>query len=80
MIVHWLWHTQRAMNSTSKRDMIDLRLVYGERLSPKEFLRLSKDRPHVIAQSRFVAPVIGASGFGSFDVKYATPILKRSAA
>ena len=63
-----------------KHDLIELKPVQSERLSPKEFLSLTKDRPHIIARSRFVAPTVGGSDFGTFDVKYAMPILKRAAA
>lgn len=45
---------------------IELTPVKREVLSPAEFLRLSKDRPHSIARSRFVAPKFGSKGFGGF--------------
>ena len=64
----------------SKRSIIvDMVPVRREVVSPKAFLRLTRESPHLIARSRFVAPTIGRSNFGSFEVSYTTPVLKRGA-
>ena len=55
---------------------IDVTSVKQEVVSAEEFVRLSKDAPHLIAKSRFVPPAIGAKHFGRFEVRYTVPILK----
>lgn len=64
------------MKKTSQ--LIEFTPVKREVLSPAEFLRLSKDRPHSIARSRFVAPKFGSKGFGGFEVEYDVPQLRQS--
>ena len=54
--------------------------VRREVVSPAAFLRISQDKPHLIARSRFVPPVIGQRDFGSFEVQYTVPMLKHAEA
>jgi hypothetical protein len=62
------------MKKSSK--FIDLSPIRREVVSPAEFLRLSKERPHLIARSRFITPVIGRRDFGRFEVHYTVPVYK----
>jgi hypothetical protein len=71
---------QIKMKASKPSQIIDVTPVRKETLSAAEFLRVSTDRPHLIARSRFVAPVLGDKGFGSFEVQYTVPIFKRSPA
>jgi hypothetical protein len=52
--------------------------VRREVVSPADFLRISKDKPHLIARSRFIAPTIGRKDFGSFEIQYTVPLLKQA--
>lgn len=56
---------------------IDVTTIRREVVTAKEFLRLSKESPHLIARSRFVPPMLGHDDFGAFDVHYSVPVLKR---
>lgn len=49
-----------------------------ERLSPGDFVVLVDEQRSNIASSRFVAPRIGSKGFGSFEVRYKVPVLKKA--
>lgn len=61
----------------SRPFVIDMAPVRKEVLSPQEFLRLTEESPHLIQRSRFIGPKVGRSGFGSFEVQYSIPVLKR---
>ena len=50
--------------------------VRREVVSPADFLRISKDKPYLIAHSRFIAPALGQRDFGRFEVQYTVPVLK----
>jgi hypothetical protein len=56
--------------------LIDVTPVRQEVVSATEFVRITRDSPHLIAGSRFVPPTIGRRDFGGFDVRYSVPILK----
>lgn len=58
--------------------IIDMTPVKRESVSAVEFARIVRERPHLIAHSRFEAPRLGARGFGRFDVEYTTPILRNT--
>lgn len=66
--------------SNSSRQLQNLVLVRSETMSPAEYLRLSKQTPHLIARSRFVPPRIGERSFGSFEVQFSVPMLRQRAA
>lgn len=66
------------MNSAAA--LVDLTAVRREVVTPKEFLRLTVESPHLIARSRFVAPKVGQRDFGGFEVQYSVPVLKRTPA
>lgn len=65
---------------SKQRQVIDLTPVRREILTPAEFLRLSKESPHLIQRSKFVTPTIGGRDFGGFEVHYSVPLLKRAEA
>jgi hypothetical protein len=62
----------------TKSSVIDLTPVRREVVSPQEYLRLTKESPHLIAKSRFVTPSVGRGDFGKFEVEYSVPLLKRA--
>lgn len=67
--------------TTNRRSAIkDHILVRQETVSPAEYLRISKQSPHLIARSRFVPPRIGEHSFGSFEIQYSVPLLRERAA
>jgi hypothetical protein len=58
-------------NTKTKQPLvIDLLPVRNEKLSAKEYLRLLAEHPALIDRADFIPPQPGASGFGSFDVRY----------
>lgn len=50
--------------------IVDVRPVRSETISPKEYLRLISEHPTLIDRAQFVPPAQGASGFGTFFVRY----------
>jgi hypothetical protein len=54
--------------------------VRREVVSPAEFLRISKESPHLIARSRFLSPRKGERDFGAFELQYTVPMLRREIA
>lgn len=62
-------------NSFSQQVLVPKRV---ERLSPGDFVTLVDEQRSNIASSRFVAPRIGGKGFGSFEVRYKVPVLKKA--
>lgn len=69
-----------AMKQLAKRgtrpNTVELTPVKREVLSAKEFLIVTRGDPLSVARSRFVPPVPGKSGFGTFEVVYDIPKLK----
>lgn len=59
---------------------IELTPVRREIVSPAEYVRMTKESPHLIAHSRFLAPAVGKRDFGSFEIQYSVPVLRRIAA
>ena len=57
--------------------LTELSPVRREVVTPQEYLRLTREQPHLIARSRFVAPGIGRPDFGGFEVQYSVPLYKR---
>lgn len=51
-----------------------------ERVSAQEYLVISVEQKHNIAKARFIAPSVGDRTFGSFEIEYQSPILKKSSA
>lgn len=62
--------------SKPKFSAMSLELVRKDVLTPTEYRKLMHESPELIARSRFVAPVMGKKGFGSFEVQYTIPRLK----
>ena len=56
--------------------ILDVTPVRQEVVSAKEFVRITRDSPHLVARSRFVAPTIGRRDFGGFEVVYSVPFLR----
>ena len=50
--------------------VVDVRPVRSEIISVKEYLRLQTDSPSLIERAEFIPPLLGISGFGTFQVKY----------
>lgn len=74
-IEQFVWQSPRM--KTGATMLIVATPVRKEILSPREFLRLSKESPHLIQRSRFIGPIVGRAGFGGFEVQYSVPMLKR---
>jgi len=58
---------------------IRLRPLRRKRVSPKAYLRLSKAEKTNIADTRFVYPKIGDSGFGYFEITFKRPVYQKIA-
>lgn len=54
--------------------------VKREVISAHEFVRLTRERPAIIARSRFVVPTIGGRDFGGFEVEYTVPKVRQVSA
>lgn len=52
--------------------------VRREVVSAAEFLRISREQPHLVARSRFIPPATGQRDFGRFEVQYAVPMLRHA--
>jgi len=65
---------QRA--ESSKQDEISMQSVTQEQLSPEAFLDSLAEHQRHIKSSRFVAPKLGDSHFGYFEVEYKQPVFK----
>jgi hypothetical protein len=57
---------------------IDICPVEKEVLSASEFLRLTKENPQTIKQTRVIMNRLGSKNFGSFEVTYTRPIYKHN--
>jgi hypothetical protein len=57
-----------------------LQPVNTEVVTLDEFLRLYKEQPENLAETRIVAPAVGKPGFGSIEVTYVTPRLRPNSA
>ena len=62
--------------ATTKRNIGNKRsyslggLTFSKRMVPSEFLRTVKTKPDSIKSSTFVAPKIGSSSLGEFEVEF----------
>jgi hypothetical protein len=63
--------------STGFGNLLGFSAIRRETVSPQDYLRISKESPHLIAKSKFIAARPGKKGFGAFEVVYSSPILKR---
>lgn len=63
---------------TAWPSIVDVSPVKRENVTPKEYLKLAEHSPHLIARARFAPPRPGGKGFGTFEVEYSVPVLKRS--
>ncbi len=52
--------------------------VRREVVSPAEYLRISRESPHLIERSRFLGPLKGKRDFGAFELQYAVPMLRKT--
>ncbi len=52
--------------------------VKTERVSAQEYLIISVQQKNNIAKAKFIAPSIGDRTFGSFEIEYQSPVLKKS--
>lgn len=64
------------MTTTRTASIKEHVLVRKEVLSADEYLRISRQSPHLIARSKFVPPRIGERSFGQFEVQYSVPMLR----
>jgi len=51
--------------------------VRVERLPASRFLEMAERERANIARSRFIPPAIGSRSFGTFEVQYRLPVLRR---
>jgi len=50
--------------------------VRVERLAPNKFIETIERNKGNIERTRFIPPVIGSRGFGTFEVRYRTSVLR----
>ena len=51
--------------------------VRREVVSAAEYLRITRESPHLIERSRFLSPFVGESDFGAFELQYRIPVLRK---
>jgi len=64
-----------AMKSEFAEILMPVRV---ERMPAGRFIEVAERNKANIAHSRFIPPAIGSRGFGSFEVQYKVPVLRRA--